>query len=154
MKMYSDPHKEGFGEPVTSNPAIFIEDISEQTVSMVLIAVNPDTEKIHWVVYNIPVTTTIEQNFGRGISAVNDFARHGFTLPDPDVAGFKLVFTLFCLDVVLNIGGGKDGNDILSAINGHILESTVMEYRYPDLVLATGESLHSEKYELPPGRHD
>lgn len=138
----------------TSNPLLLIKDIPQKTVSMVLIAANPDTENYHWVVYNIPVTDVIEENFRKGISAVNDFSRHDFTGPEPGDDDPRLIYAVFALDAVLDIGGGKGGNDILKALTGHIIDFAFVECRY------TVSAHHSRcvsplaAYDIPPGLHD
>lgn len=125
------PYTDRFSVPAeSSNPRFFIKDIPPSAVCMVVIAADPDAEKYHWVVYNIPVTEVIEENFRKGINAVNDFGRHSYVPPQSDDEDSRLIFTVFALDVVLNIGGGKGGNDILRAIKGHICEYAIAECRF------------------------
>jgi len=135
-----------------SNPVFLIKNIPPEAVCLVMIAKNPDTEKFHWVVYNIPVTDVIERNFQKGINAVNDFGRHGFFPPQSNDVDSRLLFTLFALDDVLNIGGGKGGNDILKAVNGHICAHAIAECRFESDSLNFGSII--ENVEIPAGLHD
>jgi len=156
MKIECSSCKDSVQHCLHTNPELHLSGIPRETVSLVLIAENPDTIRYHWVVYNVPVVEIIEEHFQKGINAVNDFAQHDFVVPDPDTVETepRLIFTVFAIDVVLNIGGGKGGDDILKAIQGHILDYAFVECRFPvEYAMEERRRLFDMSY-LPPGVHD
>ena len=117
------------------------------TQSLVLLVHDPDSQPpgfVHWVIYNIPPSTT---SLPEGVAAeatlpdgtlqgVNDFAlfaeegdtfpgrapinRVGYDGPCPPAA-HRYVFTLYALGATLDVPAESTMSDILGALDGHIL---------------------------------
>lgn len=130
MKVRCQSNDQTYLEPADTNPCLYIDNIPEITKSLVLVAVNPETRKIHWVVYNIPVTNIIDEHFKKGVEAVNDFSVHGFIGPEQTEHGSRLFFIVYALDEMLVVGGGKGGHDIIIAMKGHIIDTVGVECHY------------------------
>ncbi len=133
MKIFCSSNNRSLTNRADTNPCLHIQDLPKNTKSIVVIAESPETRKYHWVVYNIPVTDIIDENFKSGIEAVNDFSQHAFVGPETIEQDPRLIFVTYALDDFLIIGGGKGGHDILNAMRGHILDSAGVECRYENV---------------------
>jgi len=101
--------------------------------SLALICEDPDAPGgtwTHWVLYNIPPTTT---ELPEGVPATpstpdklqqgtNDFKQAGYGGPcPPGGASHRYFFRLYALDTELSLPAGTTEADLLQAIKGHIL---------------------------------
>ena len=136
------------------NPCLRLDDIPEGTNSLVVTAQNMHTGKFHWIVYNIPVTDTIDEDFRKGIEAVNDFGQHRFKSPDSQAADTVLLFTVYALSDVLHIGSGKNGHDIRRSLYRYLIDVAEVEY-YTDPLAPVAHGIDPfSMFDLPPGLHD
>ena len=140
------------------------------TVSLAIIADDPENESglwVHWVLYNIPpdvtglpdgVPTTTNVLPDGTMQGINDFKRSGYGGPCPPpnllnweplyrqnapVVPHKYFFKLYALDTQVGLGAGATKDDLLDAMDGHILAEaqTVGKYlRPPQVVWQTGSS--------------
>ena len=112
------------------NPPLNIEGIPEKAKSLVLIVDDPDAPAgtwDHWLVWNIPITATIEENsVPEGAKqGLNDFKRHEYGGPCPPSGTHKYVFKLYALDTTLNMHNDSVKQDVENAMNnGHIIAQT------------------------------
>lgn len=102
------------------------------TGSFALIVDDPDAPIgtfVHWVIYNIPASSrglaeavpltgqladgTLQGNNGSG--------RVGYTGPCPPSGTHRYFFKLYALDNVLGLSSGADKDQLLKAMQGHIL---------------------------------
>lgn len=121
------------GEDVS--PPLKIEGIPEGTESLILTMDDPDAPAgvwDHWIVWNIPATTTEikegqEPNgiHGRGTSGNLDY--HG---PCPPGEEHRYVFKLYAINTKLDLKEGAAKIDVVKAMTGHILSSTVLTGKY------------------------
>jgi Raf kinase inhibitor-like YbhB/YbcL family protein len=105
----------------------------QQARSFALICEDPDAPSgtfTHWVVYNLPPTTTsLDENVPKGqpmvygfLQGKNDFNNVGYGGPAPPPGKpHHYVFKVYALDIILLLQGGADKDDVLSAMNGHVL---------------------------------
>ncbi|MFP4082967.1 MAG: YbhB/YbcL family Raf kinase inhibitor-like protein [Candidatus Aminicenantes bacterium] len=110
------------GEDV--NPALNIADIPEGAKSLVLIVDDPDAPMgtwVHWVVYDIPTTSQINQDSIPGIQGMNDFGKKNYGGPCPPSGTHRYFFKLYALDQQLNQEEGLKKEDVEKAMEGHIL---------------------------------
>ena len=136
------------------NPCLRVEDIPENAVSLVITAQNVLSGKYHWIVYNIPVTDTIDEDFSSGVEATNDFNQRKFRSPVPAAGETELLFSVYALNDVLHIGGNKNGDAIRRALYRHLMDVAEAVYYTDPLTPALhADNLFSE-YDLPPGLHD
>lgn len=89
---------------------------------------------IHWIVFNIPSTIDhIRENQGflsqeapfmYGATDFNGKQKWGGPCPPSGIHHYH--FTLYALDTMLDVPAGETKEDILSAMQGHILEQTTL----------------------------
>lgn len=111
------------GEDV--NPTLVIEDIPDGTKSLALIMDDPDAPMgtwVHWVVFNIPVISRIEENSVPGKQGINDFGRLNYGGPCPPSGTHRYFFKLYALDTELDLGEGITKKELEEAMEGHILQ--------------------------------
>ena len=87
---------------------------------------------VHWLVFNIPPTTTEIQEgkepagvHGKGTS--NNLNYHG---PCPPDAEHRYYFKLYALDTMLNLPEGVTKKQVEEAMRGHVLAQTELMGRY------------------------
>ena len=136
------------------NPCLRIDDIPEGTRSLVVTAQNVQSGQFHWIVYNIPVTDTIDEDFDKGIEAPNDFNQRTFRAPDPQAGEMELLFSVYALNDVLHIGGLKNGHEIRRALYRHLIDIAETVYFADPFAPALYTPDTLDLYDLPPGIHD
>lgn len=107
------------------NPALIIEDIPEEAVSLALIVDDPDAPMgmwVHWVVFDIPIVNSIEENSIPGKQGINDFGRKDYGGPCPPSGTHRYFFKIYALDAMLNLKEGISKEELEKALEGHILE--------------------------------
>ena len=107
------------------NPTLMIEGIPAETKSLALIVDDPDAPLgtwVHWVVYDIPVGSQIEEDSIPGKQGINDFGRKEYEGPCPPSATHRYSFTIYALDTELALGEGVDKNALEEAMQGHIVD--------------------------------
>lgn len=115
-----------------SPPLQFI-DVPAGAKSLSLICDDPDAPVgtwVHWVIYDLPVTTvevtekmptsdTLPNGAKQG---VNDFRRVGYGGPCPPLGKpHHYYFKLYALDTVLGLKARATKRDVLRSMEGHIL---------------------------------
>lgn len=108
----------------------------EGTRSLVLIVDDPDAPDpraprvvwVHWVLYNLPPDLTalpeavepkdLPEDAGQGI---NDWKRVGWGGPCPPIGRHRYFFKLYALDSRLSGLGKPSKNEVLKAMEGHVL---------------------------------
>lgn len=103
------------------------------TVSFALIVADPDAPGrtfVHWVLYDLPAATRAlpeglpaqGELAGEGRQGRNDFGIIGYGGPcPPGHSPHRYVFTLYALDVKLNLPAGATRAQVEAAMKGHIL---------------------------------
>lgn len=118
------------------SPALAWTQPPNGTKSLALICDDPDAPGgiwAHWVIFNIPETArqlpeavpAQSQLTDGSLQGVNDFGRIGYSGPCP-LSGkpHHYQFTLYALDQVLSITAGASKNQLVAAMQGHILSQT------------------------------
>ena len=130
------PEKVGYMEK-NVNPQLEIEEIPEETVSLVLIMDDPDAVepagKIwdHWIVYDVdPSTEKIESGESPGTEGITDFRETGYNGPNPPDGEHMYVFTAYALDKELGLPQGANKEQVEESIEGHIIEKAELKGRY------------------------
>ena len=116
---------DGVGAP----PALNFHGVPESAQSLVVICEDPDapllTPFVHWLVYGIPGTTESldaqsQHDYRLGENSRSDAA---FTAaaPPPGHGLHHYHFQVFALDVVVDLPAGKDRDDLVEVMKGHVL---------------------------------
>jgi len=102
------------------------------TKSFALILDDPDASMgtwVHWMIYNIPVTTNglpeaipVGDQLSNGsLQGKNSSGKLGYNGPCPPSGTHHYFFKLYALDTILNLSSGADKDQLLKAMDGHIL---------------------------------
>ncbi|OGQ66683.1 MAG: hypothetical protein A3F89_00105 [Deltaproteobacteria bacterium RIFCSPLOWO2_12_FULL_50_11] len=124
------------------SPALNWNGAPPKTAALALIVDDPDAPVgtwIHWVLFNIPATTT---SLAAGISpqeklpdgslqGLNDFQKVGYGGPCPPPGGpHRYFFKLYALDASLNLPPKATKAQLLDAMKGHVLTETQLMGTY------------------------
>ncbi|MBS3921830.1 MAG: YbhB/YbcL family Raf kinase inhibitor-like protein [Nitrosarchaeum sp.] len=121
------------------NPPLTIKGMPKNTESLVLIMDDPDAMSavgkvwVHWLVWNIPSTTTeIEENSTPigAIEGKTDFGEIGYGGPAPPDREHTYIFKLYALDIKLNLKKGSLKKDLEKSMQNHILTEAKLTGRY------------------------
>lgn len=113
------------------NPELRFDDILPQTKSLALIMDDPDASIgnfTHWLIYNMPVETRLitENSQPPGMQAKNDAGENKYFGPCPSIGEHRYFFTLYALDTVLPMENISVKADLVSALQGHILDQAAL----------------------------
>ena len=112
------------------------------TKSFALIADDPDAPSgdwTHWVIYDLPPSTTILAEdqlklaqFKNGAKqGLNDFKKTGYNGPAPPPGkAHRYVFKLYALDAMTGLAPGATKADLLKAMEGHVLGEGQLKATY------------------------
>ena len=106
------------------NPALIIENIPAKTVSLAITVDDPDAPSgdwVHWVMFDIPIVSKIEENSAPGRHGINDSGRMRYDGPCPPFGIHRYIFKLYALDINLNLAEGITKAELEKAMEGHIL---------------------------------
>jgi|SRR3989338_2058096 len=106
------------------NPPLKIDGLPEDTRSLALIVDDPDAPMgiwVHWVVWNIPAKTNIEENSVPGMEGLNDFKRQSYGGPCPPSGTHRYFFKVYALDTTLYLGTNSKKEEVEKAMEGRIL---------------------------------
>jgi Raf kinase inhibitor-like YbhB/YbcL family protein len=117
------------------NPPLQFSGIPADARSLALILDDPDAPSgtfTHWVVYNMtPATTGIAQNSEpAGTVAQNSAGTDKYISPCPPSDEHRYFFKLYALDTVLPSDSVLNKADLVSAMNGHILDQAQLLGRF------------------------
>ena len=119
-----------------TSPPLIIQNVPENTVSLVLIMYDLNTrpEKwVHWVLFNIPAETRYiaEDSFpASSLNAKNSWGINSYGGPCPPFGTHNYIFTLYALDTKLNLDQTATKKEIEAAMQEHILEETSLTGLY------------------------
>jgi len=106
------------------NPPLDIEFIPEKAKCLAIMVVDFDAPLkpwIHWMVWNVPVTHHIKENFNIGISGINDFANFNYIGPCPNKQEHHYFFKIYALDTLLELSSSATSVQMEKAMSEHIL---------------------------------
>lgn len=108
------------------NPQIRVSGIPDNTKSLAIIVDDPDAPNgtfDHWVMWNIPVMNRIEKNTAPGIQGKNGKGQNKYMGPCPPTGTHRYNFNVYALDRTLDLPAGSAKNELLQAMDNHILAS-------------------------------
>ena len=111
------------------------------TQSFALIMDDPDAPGgtwVHWVLYNIPADVRgLQENIASEVQfpdgsqhGLNSFGQPGYGGPCPPSGIHRYFFKLYALDVALSLGENADREQVLAAMEGHVLAETELMGTY------------------------
>jgi Raf kinase inhibitor-like YbhB/YbcL family protein len=107
------------------NPPIEISGLPPETKSMILIVDDTDTLNgpyDHWIVWNIPPSTKIEENSSPGVQGKNSRDEKKYYGPcPPEGKVHHYHFRIYALDKMLDIDENCKKNELIAEMEGHIL---------------------------------
>lgn len=139
MKLTSKAFQEGGMIPAqytctgaNISPPLAWEGVPEKTKSLALIVDDPDAPGkvwVHWVAFNIPANVKempenvpAQENInGGGKQGTNDFKKVGYGGPCPPSGTHRYYFKLYALDTDLNLDSTTTKDQLLKAMEGHVL---------------------------------
>lgn len=119
------------------SPPLQWAGVPDGTRSLVLIVDDPDAPDpaapkmtyVHWVLYNLPIDInglsegTAQTDLPVGtLEGLNDWQRTGYGGPCPPIGRHRYYFKLYALDVVLENLAEPTKDQLLAAMEGHVLE--------------------------------
>jgi len=84
---------------------------------------------VHWVVWNIEPDVW-EYGPGDAAEGITDFGEVGYGGPAPPDKRHTYVFKLYALNIKLDLPSESTKADVEKAMEGHILEQTILEGTY------------------------
>lgn len=122
------------------SPSLSFEIIPKNAKSLALIMDDPDVPKNlrpsgvfdHWIVFDIPPETKGigEGSILPGIYGANGRGEAAYTGPCPPDREHRYFFKLYALDTVLALKQGAAKDEVLGAMEGHIIEEAQLMGRY------------------------
>jgi len=131
-----DPKYTGDGENIS--PPLKWQKAPINTKSFALIYDDPDAPNgiwVHWVLYNLPATTTSLIEDIRELPAgakvgINTVSEAKYTGAYPPSGVHRYIFHLYALDTQLLLEQPVDSASLKQAMSGHILETATLMGRY------------------------
>lgn len=146
MKLTSDafennsiiPKQYGYNHGNIS-PPLTIQDVPDETKSLVLIMDDPDAIKavgkvwVHWILWNIPPQTKIIKENSlpkKSNQGVNDFGEVGYGGPAPPDGEHCYVFRLYALNKIISLKDGSSIKELKREISSNIIEQCIIIGKY------------------------
>ncbi|MGD8785981.1 MAG: YbhB/YbcL family Raf kinase inhibitor-like protein [Phycisphaerales bacterium] len=123
------------------SPPLQWDEIPEDTKSIALINDDPDAPMgtwVHWVLYDLPADTKElaenippEETLPNGAKqGITDFGKIGYGGPCPPSGTHRYFFKIYALDSQLELESGANKNQLLKAMEGHILAQGELMGKY------------------------
>jgi hypothetical protein len=112
------------------NPRLSIEGVPQAAKSLVLVVDDPDAPSgtfTHWTVWNIdPAVAGIAENSipEGAVQGVTSDGEPGYVPPAPPSGTHRYYFKVYALDTKLDLQGSAGISDLLSVMEGHILDKS------------------------------
>lgn len=120
---------------VGTSPELHLSGVPKDAQSLVLIMDDPDSPTgtwDHWVVFNIPPSTTVlkEGIEPEGVGGISTFGTTGYGGPCPGKGTHHYQFKLYALDTMLALPEGSTKQDVERALQGHVLAQATLTGLY------------------------
>jgi Raf kinase inhibitor-like YbhB/YbcL family protein len=123
------------------SPALFWTGVPERAASLALIVNDPDAPQgdwVHWVLFDMPASRRdLPEQVppgdgikGGGTHGLNDFGTLGWGGPCPPSGMHNYIFTLYAVDVLLGLRARATRDDVVRAMQGHILGQARLTGKY------------------------
>jgi len=118
------------------NPELNISGVPKEAKSLSLIVDDPDAPSgdfVHWVIWNIGAETAqIKENSlpAGAVAGKNDFGKNEYGGPCPPSGTHRYQFKVYALDTKLDLTANAGKQELLAAMNGHILSQAMLVGNY------------------------
>jgi Raf kinase inhibitor-like YbhB/YbcL family protein len=118
------------------NPPLTFSQVPTDAASLVLLMDDPDAPNgvfTHWVLYDMSPSTLqiLEASMPlTGKVGANSYGNQKYDGPAPPSGTHRYVFTLYALNTMLELPDGANKQEILQAMNGHILDHAELTSTY------------------------
>ena len=123
------------------SPPLHWMDAPQRTASFALILQDPDAPGgvfTHWVLYNIPnIMRGLDRDVAVGghygtqaLQGINSFGDLGYGGPKPPSGEHRYIFTIYALDIVLDLEEGATKEELIQAMTGHIVDQAKLTGLY------------------------
>jgi hypothetical protein len=117
------------------SPPLEITNVPKNAQSLALIVEDPDVPSgtvTHWIIWNIPPQKSQfaedeKIDFPQGITVAGTT---GYKVPCPPSGTHRYFFKLYALDTMLDLGDGSTKDNLVHAMDGHILEQATLMGKY------------------------
>jgi len=117
------------------SPPLAITNVPKNAQSLALIVEDPDAPSgtvTHWIVWNIPPQ---KSQFAEGEKielpqGITFTGTTGYKGPCPPYGTHRYFFKLYALDTVLELVDGSTKDNLIQAMNGHVLEQSILMGKY------------------------
>lgn len=148
IKILSEAFEEGGMIPikytcddVDVSPPLEWDSVPEGTMSLALISEDPDAPAgtwTHWVIFNLPANirelpedVPKQRMLKNGAKqGLNDFGRIGYGGPCPPGGTHRYYFGLYALNAKIDLEAGATKEQLLKAMEGHVLAEGQLMGRY------------------------
>ncbi len=148
LKIFSPAFTEGSLIParytcdgLDESPPLNWSGAPKETKTFAIIVDDPDApggDWVHWVIFNIPASTTglkenasLSGNFPDGIvQGFNDFRKNYYGGPCPPSGTHRYYFKLYALDTVFSLKESTGKKQLLEAMKGHIIAEVYLIGKY------------------------
>jgi Raf kinase inhibitor-like YbhB/YbcL family protein len=123
------------------SPPLEWSGVPDDTESFAIIFDDPDAPSktwVHWVLFNIPASQQqLEENIppnkeldNGAMHGINDFKKHSYGGPCPPGGTHGYYMKLYALDTKLDLKPGVTKQQLIDAMDGHILDKTELVGKY------------------------
>lgn len=109
---------------ININPPLDIEGVPAEAKSLVFIVDDPDAAMgtwVHWVVWNIPLSTHIAENHIPGEEGMNDFRKQHYGGPCPPGGTHRYFFKVYALNTTLQLSATTNKSQLENAMRAHVV---------------------------------
>lgn len=132
------PDEYGYTERNIS-PPLTVHGVPEEAETLALVVDDPDAVEPagkvwdHWLLWNIPADTTgipEDASIPGAVEGRNDYGEQGYGGPNPPDREHTYRFRLYALDTTLDLEPGAGKEELLDAMEGHVVAETAFHGTY------------------------
>lgn len=106
------------------NPELALAHVPPQAKSLVLMVEDPDAADgtfLHWLVYDMPVVSRIEEDSIQGKQGMNSAGKKNYHGPCPPSGTHHYHFRIYAIDRMLDLPEGVSRDVVDNAMKGHVM---------------------------------
>lgn len=118
-------------------PPLIISDVPDDAQSLAIICFDPDAPFgrgfYHWIIWNIPPSTTKVTNEylpQEAVEGINSWGRRGYYGPQPPFGTHRYQFTVYALDATIDLPVKTKPQKVYEAIAPHSIDKAKLTGRF------------------------